>query len=413
MSAASCRVCRACLVIVLVLLSGAAASAAPLTVTPNVGLAETLTDNVLFDDTDRFDALTRLRVGLGLAYQTQSSTTTLHARLSALYQARSSTATVNLGEAQRLGLSTNYSYSERLRFSISDQFGRVGSSTRDLPFVDAPFGGTQQTPAEEDPAGNNPSDVNLILPNGSALNNSLSIGASYQAAPLWTTSATYFNGVSNFADINSTDVSQSLGLTVGRQYNPVLTINGRFSYSYLYSSDFDDSDTYSLSAGPSYNPGSLWSFSALLGGSLNRNVSSGKVRGGVNASLSVTRILEDSVVIAGLNNGFTPSAGVAGASQTTSVYTTYSRRLTQWLSGNSSLRYSHFNTTDTDFDILSVQVGLFYPILQDVSLGLNYAYRWRDGNQGTSNTTLTAGVVDANIVSLQVSWSRPLWLLDL
>jgi hypothetical protein len=83
-----------------VLLWGRAASADPLIISPSVALAETFTDNVQFDTDDDADAITRLRLGLGFLYVTESSATTFNAGTSAFYRARSGQATFNLGSGR-------------------------------------------------------------------------------------------------------------------------------------------------------------------------------------------------------------------------------------------------------------------------------------------------------------------------
>lgn len=411
------RIHRPSLIVAFLLLSGAAASAEPLIVTPSVGLAETFTDNVFFDDTDKADAITRLRLHLNFAYQTATSTTNFSAGTSAAYLARNSTTTVDLAEAQRLALSTTYDYSPRLRFSIGDHLGRVGSGVRDLSFIDNPHpqGGTPTPPPDEDPGGNNPSNVNFLLPSGAAFNNSLGVTASYLATPLWTVGVNLTNGVSNFADPSSTDVTQGIALSLGHRYSDTISLNGRFGYNYFYSNESLDSDTYSLSVGPSYEPASLWRIATLVGGSLNRTIKTGSLRATANVYIDVIRILENSVVSAGVRNGFTPSAGVAtGTSQTFDTHLAYSRKLTSWLSGSTSFTYSHFNTTSNDFDLFTLRTGLFYPIWKNLTGSLNYAYHRSDGGavraEGGGATT---GVVDSNVLSLQITWATPLWQFDL
>lgn len=400
----------------------AAVVADPLTITPSIGLAESFTDNVEFNEQDHSDAITRLRLGLAFIYTTESSVTTFNLGASAFYRTRGNEATIDLGEAQRLGLNTTYGYSERLKFYFSDQFGRRGSDTRDLAFINAPF--TPDTPDDEDPSGDNPSNVNLILPRDNVFYNSLAITAAYRTSPLWTTTLQYTNGVSSFGEDNDddgnadggsdgTDVSQQLSLNVGRQMSEVLTLNGRAAYRYLYSSDAADSDVYSLSAGPTYKPASLWSISALVGGSLNRQVSDNEIRGAANVNISVSRVLENSLLNAGIRNGFTPSAGLGGASRTFTAYAGYNRRLTEFLTGNINFNYSRFDTSDNQFDVLSAQVGFFYPIWRNIGANLNYVYRWRDADEAEEDVFDEPGVVDANVVSLQISWASPLWLLDL
>ena len=130
--------------------------------------------------------------------------------------------------------------------------------------------------------------------------------------------------------------------------------------------------------------------------------------------LDVVRILENSVISAGVRNGFTPSANIdTGTSQTLDTHLAYSRALTSWLSGSTSFTYSHFNTTSNDFDLFTLRTGLFYPIWKNITGSLNYAYRRTDGGAVDAGSGSTSGVVDANVLSLQITWATPLWQFDL
>ncbi len=388
------------------------AAANPLTVAPGVFVSEEYNDNIFFQPQKVDDYITVVGFRLNVGYQTQSSNTTLSLGVSGNYFARRTVATVDLAQGQSLRSSTSYRYSERLSFTINERLARLNSSARGLGFINS-GGTTTGDVTAQDPAQVNPGDVNLLLPSGSALTNSFGLTASYLLAPLWTGGLSYTNGVSNFTDPNSTNLTNRVGGHLSYQWSEPLSLNGNYTYSRFNASNAPDSEGHTVTVGAGYTPAPLWSMFGSVGASLNRSVGSSNTSTRTSAafSLGLDRQFERSSLSLGAQQGLTPSAGIAGASTTIGGYVSYDIQLTEYLSGALHSSYSNFDTTSGSFDVYQARAALFYPVWRNITAALVYAYRRRDSSQSISNT-LQAGTVDGNIVLIQVGTTFQLWQLD-
>jgi hypothetical protein len=388
-----------------------AAAANPLTVSPVAILAEEYNDNIYFDSQKVEDYITTLALGLSLGYQTPSSTTVLNTGIGGSYFARRSVATVDLAQAQQLRFSSQYHYSPRLTFTINDRLARVGNSSRNLGAVGASGAGlTTADTAALDPSQANPGGVNILLPRGSALTNSFGVTASYLLTPLWTGGLSYAYGINGFTDPNSTDQNHRVGVLLSHQLSQSLSVSGNYSYSHFITSNAPDSDGHTATLGAGYAFDPLWSAFGSVGASVNQPVgSSAKVSTAFSAGLD--RSSERWLLSGAVQQGLTPSAGVAGTSVTLGAYVNFQIQLTEYLSGLLRTSYTNFDTSTGSFDVYQLRVALFYPVWRNVNAGLVYAYRRRDSNQTISNS-FAAGTIDGNIVLLQIGTTFQLWQLD-
>lgn len=389
------------------------AAANPLAVSTRVGVSEEYNDNVFFQPQKEDDYITTLTVGLNLAYRTESTTTTLSTGLAGSYFARRTVTSLDLGRGQRLQFATNYQYSSRLSFTISDSLARLNSSARTLDFINSQGGLTTTDTAAQDPAQVNPNDVNILLPRGSAFTNSFGLGANYLFTPLWTGGLSYTNGVSSFTDPNSTNVTNRVGLQLAYQWSSRLSLNGGYTYSRFDADNAPDSNGHTATVGTAYAFSPLWTAFAAVGASLNDNIGSGSGSGSTSATFNVglDRVFEHSSLALGARQGLTPSAGVAGTSVTLTGYGNYSFDLGDHLSGILVTSYTNYDTSSGNFSAYQLYGGLFYPVWRTVTAGLVYAYRRTDSSQAIGNT-LQSGVVDGNIVRLQIGTTFQLWQLD-
>jgi hypothetical protein len=127
-------------------------------------------------------------------------------------------------------------------------------------------------------------------------------------------------------------------------------------------------------------------------------------------TLGVSGSFERSSINLGIQQGLTPSAGVAGASETLSGFASYYRQLGERLNGTLYASYSKFNTTDTNYNLFQLRAALIYPFWRRVSVALSYGYTRRDSDQ--ANNLFDAGVVDGNSILLQIGTTFDPWLLD-
>jgi hypothetical protein len=388
------------------------ATANPLTITRSIHLAEEYNDNVFFERNKTDDYITRLGVGLNLTYQTPSSTTNVSTGIGASYFARGSDTTIDLAQAQRLSYSSIYQYSPRLSFSINDSLARVGRA-RDLGFVNtATTTGATTDTTINDPSNTNTNDVNVVLPRGSALSNSFGVAASYLLSPLWTGTVSYANGVSNFTDPGSTDLTHRVGLQLLYRWSEPLSLTADYDYSRFNSGNGPDSEGHTATIGPIYKFSDRWWAFGNAGGSILTPIGSSNTstRTGFAFSAGVNGIFEKSNLSLGANQGLTPSAGVAGASETLGGYLSYYRQLGEHLRGTLYTSYSKFDTSTTNFNVYQLRLALVYPVWRRFDVALAYGFTRRDSHQ--SSNTIESGVVDGNSVRLQISTTFDPWQLD-
>jgi hypothetical protein len=384
----------------------------PVTLTPRVGLSEEYNDNIFFTQQKDYDFITRLYIGMGIDVQSQYSNTTINLGTSAVYLARNTNTTINAAEAQRINLATAYQWSPSLTFNIYDTFARVGD-TRDIGFATGAPGTALPPPQQEtDPSGNNPGDVNILLPQGTALTNSFGITANYLFHPRWSTNLTYANGISDLTDPDDIALTQRWGLQLGYQWSPTLSVGPGFAYSRFNTTDAPDSEAYTTTVGANYQLSELWNAFGSIGGSVTRDLEGpSDTRASTAFTIGLNRAFQASYLTVGAQQGITPSAGIGGASTTLGGYLSYGIQLTQNLGGNLNFTYTHFDTTSRTNNVYQLYTGIFYPIWRNIGAGLIYSYRRSDAAQPAA--TFPSGVIDSNAVRLQLGWSSPWWQFDL
>lgn len=406
---------RTAVTIVLLLGISRPVAADPLVVTPQLWVSEQYNDNIFFTKDQVSDFITSVTPSLTLQYRQPRFTAFLNATTSAQFFARQ-TSESNWAANQSGVLSVSYRASPRLSLTVNDAVSRVDATrTGNLPLASqpAPPAAEQPPPVEPPP----PSfTASTLLPRGGALSNFVTAQASYAISPTWSGSVSYSNGLSNFNDPGGQNLSNTAGLQVRYLWDPELTFNAAYLYSRFNLSSEPDTESQSVILGAAYAFAQTWSLSGYAGLYVNRALESGgddNVSNGVGPTFSFTlsKAFERSSALLGVTQGITPSAGVAGVSQTLSVFLRYQQQFTRDLSGWVGTNYARFDASPTTFSVLVANVGLSYQVWRYLSAGLSYSYQRSDSNQAVSNV-LESGIVDGNLVSLYLSASYP-WQTDL
>ena len=129
-----------------------------------------------------------------------------------------------------------------------------------------------------------------------------------------------------------------------------------------------------------------------------------------STNITITKLWETAVLNAGLRKGLTPSFGVSGISDTTSVFTNFIFRFTEKLSTNADVAMSFYDTEDVNFKTFEAGMGLQYMINSWLSAALNYRFRWIDSGSGANQTDLlNKGIVNSNSVFLVLTSRFDLW----
>ena len=381
--------------------------ASPLVVTPSAYLSEQYNDNIFFNDEHMDDYITNIGIGLSAQYSRPRFTASLSSGTSAQYFAKNSSES-GVAKNQAATLSMTYQASPILGLTLSDSLARV-SSTRTgsvLPASEAPPNVEQPPPSTQ---------ASTLLPRGDAFSNYFASGATYQFYPRWSAGLNYSNGVSDFTNPGGHELTNAVAGTLGYAWSPILGLSASFSYSRFSASQAPDTESYSPNAGFSYQYDPTLSLGAYAGVYVNRPLGGGSdsISTGVGPtfSISLNKRFELSSVNLGGSQSVSNSAGVAGTSITDAAYLYYNVALSEHLSGSLGTSYSHFDTSQTNFDVLYVTAALSYPLWRYFSTGVSYSYVYRFADQSTS--TLNQGSVDDNLVQIYISASYPVWRGDL
>jgi hypothetical protein len=106
----------------------------------------------------------------------------------------------------------------------------------------------------------------------------------------------------------------------------------------------------------------------------------------------------------------TPSFGVSGISDTMSLFSNFTMRITEKLTATSNVNFSFYDTKNVNFKTFQAALGLQYVMNTWLSTGLNYYFNWIDAGAGASSTDLVnKGVVSSNAVFVTLTSRFNLW----
>ena len=382
---------------------------------------EEYNDNIFFSKSREHDFITFFVPTLTLLYAPEGQVDpTLTANISPSYQlfARHSDLN-NFDNVSANGLYT-YQYSPRLNFNLSDSFQRLGSTrTSSSGGVGAGGVGLFQTgPTSPPPVGGvaTPSlSQNLNdLTQGTQASNFVSLQGSYLYRPDISFTGGVTNGFTRFTDAGGTDAFTSIGARGIYNWRQEHNLHAGYTISINNLRDGDNGVVHNFDLGDSYftnyNIQLTPTLSLAASTGLSLNTSNSGPRVGNNTSITITKLWETAQVNGGLRKGLTPSLGVAGISDTTSLFTNFNWRLTEKLSTYSSVDFSYFDTDDVIFKTFQASLGLQYLFTTWLSAALSYNFNWIDSGSGANSTDLLQkGVVKSNSVFLSITTRFDLW----
>jgi len=373
-------------------------------------LGEEFNDNIFFSPRPQHDFITYLNPTLSLYYVPPAQTTPVFdANFTPVGQIFARNTQLN-NFFDNWGFDTHYVYyySPTLTFDFFDVLKRSGKtrttgveSGQPVPpgLLSDPLPGSFR-------AGD-------FLSTGATLRNNLALQGRYLYSPNVTIGGGYNFGHTIFSDIGGNDSAHSAGLfgaysgfqdhslRIGYRVTVLKARDGRSNIIHDVNLG-DDFLTQRIELTPTLT------LSAATGISLNTGSRGPRVAN--NTSVTVTKLWEDSTLNVGLRKGLTNSFGVAGPSDTTSVFGNWNIRLTEQLNGAVSVDFSNFDTDDTDFRTLQGQAALQYWFNTWLSSNLSYRHQWRSAGQGASGTLLgTSGTVRSNSILAGLSIYFDIW----
>jgi len=382
-------------------------------------VGEGYSDNIFFTKQKEHDFATVIVPTFSLLYAPEGQVTpTLSLSISPNGQifARHSELS-NFGENFVFNGAYTYRHSPRLNFYVSNNLQRLGE-TRIIGLTDEGF---FQVPVPEPPplpsaetvpssAGN----LSNFITGGAQLINVFSVRGSYLYRPDVSFTGGYTNTFTNFIDQGGNELFQTVGARGIYNWRQDHNLHAGYFISILKDRDGDTNVIHTIDIGDDYFTGyklqltPTLSLAASTG--ISFNIGSGGPRVANNTNVTLTKLWETATLSAGVQKGLTPSDGVSGISNTTSVFANFVMRLSEKFSVNSGVQFSLFDTDDVNFNTFQGTVGLQYWITTWLSSALSYNFRWIDSGSGASNTDLlTQGVVKANTVMLTLTANFDLW----
>jgi hypothetical protein len=324
----------------------------------------------------------------------------------------------NFGDNLSVNGAYTYHYSPRLNFNISDTFQRLGQTRT------AGLGGQEPLPltgpvtSPPPPGGIVPpprsQDLKDFVSRGDQITNSFSLQASYLYRPDIRLAGGYTHAYTNFIDQGGSDFFHTIGARGIYNWRRDHNLHAGYFISIGNFRNGDDSIIHNFDFGDDYFTDYKLQLTPTLSLTASTGVSfntgSGGPRVANNTHITVTKLWETATLNAGLQKGLTPSFGISGVSDTTTLFTNFIMRFTERLSANSGVNFSLFDTREVNFKTFQGTVGLQYLIATWLSSALNYNFRWIDTGAGASNTDLLSrGQVKANSVFLSLTARFDLW----
>jgi hypothetical protein len=378
---------------------------------------EQYSDNIFFSKSKEHDFVTIFTPTLTLLYAPQGEvapTLDLDISASGEIYARHSDLN-NFGDNISVRGGYTYRYSPRLDFHLSDTFRRQGPTR--MGGLGA-FGEFPTGPTSPPPTGGvtSPGVRNLddLISRGDQLSNSLYFQGSFLYRPDISFNGGYNNSYIKFIDAGGSDVFHTIHTRAIYNWRRDHNLHAGYSISISNSRNgesgvihnFDIGDDYFSNYNLQLTP--TLSLAASTGLSLNTGSHGPRVAN--NTSVTITKLWETAELNGGLRKGLTPSFGVSGISDTTSLFTNYRHSLTEKLFANLNANFSFFDTEDVNFKTFQAGLGLQYLITTWLSSALNYYFNWIDSGAGAKSTDLlNKGIVKSNSVFLSVTTRFDLW----
>jgi hypothetical protein len=384
-------------------------------------VGEQYNDNIFFQKQKEHDFVTIITPTLHLYYApTGQAVPTLNLNISPsglIYARHSDLNNFGFSDTSAINGGYTYFYSPRLTFSFSEDFARQGQTR--LPGSVAGFQ-SPLTPTTPFPTGTpvpqSSSDLKNFISNGDQLTNNFAFQGNFRYRPDISFSGGYSNTFTKFLQAGGTDWSQTFsirGVYNWRQEHNLhagysLTSNNSRNGDSGFIHNFDFGDDYFTSQAFKVQVTPTLSLSASTGLSINTSGSGPRVAN--NSTVTITKLWETASLTGGLRKGLTPSFGVAGISDTTTLFSNFNIQLAERLSGNAGVDYSFYNTDNVNFKTFQVNAGLQYVMATWLSSNLSYNFRSINSGAGAAKTDLLSrGTVNGSSVFLSVTARFDLW----
>lgn len=377
---------------------------------------EAYSDNIFFSKDREHDFVTFFTPTLTLLYAPEGQVSpTLNVNVSPRYEIYARHSDLNNFDNIAANAGYTYLYSPRLSFNLSDSFQRQGKTRTSLiqpgQFLTGPTSppasGGITTPSQSQ-------NLKDLTSAGTQISNSVALEGSFLYRPDVSFTGGYTNTFASFTDAGGSDLFHSIyirGIYNWRQEHNLhagytLSIGNARNGDNGVIHNFDIGDDYFTNYNIQLTP--TLSLAASSGLSLNTSNSGPRVAN--NTSVTITKLWETAQVNGGVRKGLTPSFGVSGISDTTSLFANFSWRLSEKLSASSSANFSLWDTEDVNFKTFQAGIGFQYLFTSWLSSGLNYNFNWIKTGAGADSTDLLErGIVKSNVLFLTLTARFDVW----
>jgi hypothetical protein len=379
---------------------------------------EEYNDNIFFSQSNReHDFITFFTPTLTLLHAPEGQVApTLTANISPTYQIYARNSNLNNFDNVLANAGYTYLYSPRLNFYFTDTFRRQGETRTAGP---AGLGNFQTAPTSPTAPGGiagPPLSTNLLnfTSAGTQSFNYVGLLGSYLYRPNISFTGGYENQFSNFSTAGGTDIFNSIFARGVYNWNQEHNLHAGLTISISNARNGDNGVVYNLDAGDDYFTNyniqltPTLSLSATTGLGLNTSNSGPRVTN--NTNIVITKLWETAQVNGGVTKGLTPSYGVSGISDTTTLFTNFNWRLAEKLSTVSGLNFSFYDTKNVNFKTFQAGIGLRYLFTSWLSSGLSYQFNWIDAGAGANSTDLLQkGITKSNSVFAYLTTRFDIW----
>ncbi|HZA57468.1 MAG TPA: hypothetical protein VE616_24705 [Candidatus Udaeobacter sp.] len=382
----------------------------------SLSVGEQYNDNIFFARKKEHDFVTIITPTLHLYYApTGQAEPTLNLNISPSGEIYARHSELNsFGETASVNGDYTYHYSPRLRFNLSDTLRRQGQ-TRTQGVSDAfqpPLTPTTGAPGLPGPGQN----LDDFVSRGDQLNNTLAFQGRFLYRPDITFNGGYTNRFVKFIDQGGTDLFHQFAIRGVYNWRQEHNLHVGYSVAFVDSRNGDNGVIHDFDFGDDYFTSQVYkieltptlSLSASSGLSVNTSDSGPRIAN--KSTVTITKLWETASLTGGLRKGLTPSFGISGISDTTSLFSNFRIQLAERVSGIAGADYSFYDTDDVNFKTFRASAGLQYLITTWLSSNLTYSYRFINSGAGATNTDLLSrGNVNGNSVFLSITARFDLW----
>lgn len=381
----------------------------------NVG--EEFNDNIFFAKKKESDFVTIITPSLTFLYAPAGQTVpTLNVNLGTSGQVFANNGELsNFGNNMAINAGYFFQYSPRLTFRLSDTLQRQGN-TRNLGLGNDSFSfqspNTLSTPGADQSSASD--QLRDFVQQGSTLINNFNIDANFLYRPDLSILAGYSNDIIHFIDRGGNDLNNQFRIRGVYNWRRDHNLHAGYSISILKSRDGTSSVAHNFDLGDDYFTNYQFKLTPTLSLSASTGISLATGGDGLrvvnSTNVTVTKLWEMAQFSAGVNKGLTPSFGVSGLSDTTSLFTQFNIRLGERLVANTGVTYSIFDADRSKFKTFLASLGAQYEISSWLGSSLRYSHRWRNGGHGLRPEDLIErGNVRSNSVFLSLTTNFDIW----